>query len=580
MARKAKTINQKVADALDAAKKAANGGHVFRAKSIPRAQGELLKAGGWLLDIHGGWYALIAPGGKDGDTVPFFSNYWEFVRKYLEDRVGRDYALSAVASMALHSDSFAIPLQLAIHTTRTTQGIVSLPFSLSLAIYTDSALDLLGVVEKDGIRILSQERALAAAPAVAYRFPSPELVATVSTVRNIPELSRILLSCQALQAASRLVDAFRGVGRDAAAELIEKAFASAGIPVKATHGLMLGAFETDAAGATSAISARLRATWRSMRSQLSAAGVTVPAPKNFRELTFSIIRDRINEVYVQDAYNSLSIEGYQVTEDLIRRVATGEYDPNNNAQDQKLADTLVARGYFEAFGSVVETLQEIHDGGNVTETLERAYLDWRAKLFSPAVKAGILPLDSLAGYRRESVYISGSAHVPPAHEKLMDAMDTLFACMRSEQDPWICAVLTHFMFVNIHPFPDGNGRIGRFLMNSVLVAGGYEWTILRVSERPRYFDALEKASIDGDIIPLANFIAGEMVGSGNSGYEPVPREQDPSNSRQNELAHSTTSLNRSLPMNTRVVSGPGLDCAPPGCSTGPNKPRKCERHQK
>jgi len=39
------------------------------------------------------------------------------------------------------------------------------------------------------------------------------------------------------------------------------------------------------------------------------------------------------------------------------------------------------------------------------------------------------------------------------------------------------AVLGHWLFGYIHPYPDGNGRMARFLMNVVLASGGYSWTI-------------------------------------------------------------------------------------------------------
>ena len=57
---------------------------------------------------------------------------------------------------------------------------------------------------------------------------------------------------------------------------------------------------------------------------------------------------------------------------------------------------------------------------------------------------------------------------------------------------------------------DGNGRIGRFLMNAMLASGGYPWTIVRLSERRRYLHALEKASVHADIRDFAAFLAGEM----------------------------------------------------------------------
>ena len=63
------------------------------------------------------------------------------------------------------------------------------------------------------------------------------------------------------------------------------------------------------------------------------------------------------------------------------------------------------------------------------------------------------------------------------------------------------------MFGYIHPYPDGNGRIARFLMNAMLASGGYPWTVIRVEDRDKYLNALESASVENDIKPFASFIA-------------------------------------------------------------------------
>jgi Fic family protein len=68
-------------------------------------------------------------------------------------------------------------------------------------------------------------------------------------------------------------------------------------------------------------------------------------------------------------------------------------------------------------------------------------------------------------------------------------------------------VLGHFIFVYIHPYIDGNGRMGRFLMNTMLAAGGYPWIIIPVERRNEYMNALELASVNQDIIPFTKFLA-------------------------------------------------------------------------
>jgi Fic family protein len=71
-------------------------------------------------------------------------------------------------------------------------------------------------------------------------------------------------------------------------------------------------------------------------------------------------------------------------------------------------------------------------------------------------------------------------------------------------------VLGHFFFVNIHPYIDGNGRMGRFLMNAMLASGGYPWTVVPLAQRSRYMSALETASMGRDIRPFAELLA-ELV---------------------------------------------------------------------
>ena len=53
---------------------------------------------------------------------------------------------------------------------------------------------------------------------------------------------------------------------------------------------------------------------------------------------------------------------------------------------------------------------------------------------------------------------------------------------------------------------DGNGRMGRFLMNVMLSSGRYPWTVIPVQSREEYMQALEKASGGQDIKPFAKFL--------------------------------------------------------------------------
>ena len=102
-------------------------------------------------------------------------------------------------------------------------------------------------------------------------------------------------------------------------------------------------------------------------------------------------------------------------------------------------------------------------------------------------------------------------------------MPALFELLEGENEPAVRVVLGHFVFVYIHPYMDGNGRMGRFLMNVMLASGGYPWTIIPVERRDDYMAALEAASVGQDIRPFAEFIGG-LVGSTLRGAAapPVP----------------------------------------------------------
>lgn len=89
-------------------------------------------------------------------------------------------------------------------------------------------------------------------------------------------------------------------------------------------------------------------------------------------------------------------------------------------------------------------------------------------------------------------------------------MPAFFDLLRHEDHPAVRVVLGHFAFVNIHPYMDGNGRIGRFLMNVMAAAGGYRWIVVPVERRREYMEALEVASGGGNIAPFARFL-GSLV---------------------------------------------------------------------
>ena len=216
---------------------------------------------------------------------------------------------------------------------------------------------------------------------------------------------------------------------------------------------------------------------------------------------------RVQEAYVADAYHSLSIEGYRVSPALIERVRSGHWNPDDDEQDREHRNALAARGYWLAYQSVQKSLARVLREENPGAVADEDHGTWYREMFRPGVNAGLLKPADLAGYRNGPVFIRRSMHVPPHAAAVRDAMPAFFEMLTAESEPAARVVLGHFMFVYIHPYTDGNGRVGRFLMNVMLAAGGYPWTVVPLQRRDAYMSALEEASVRHDIVPFADFLA-------------------------------------------------------------------------
>ncbi|TVP78354.1 MAG: hypothetical protein EA353_08565 [Puniceicoccaceae bacterium] len=325
----------------------------------------------------------------------------------------------------------------------------------------------------------------------------------LSMLRDASEVLGPLLSGGHSTVAGRLVGAFRNIGRRKIADDILASMQAAGYDVR----------ESDPFEAPSPLPLLskeispsvnwLRILWESMREPVIKH--FPPSPGSVKNIEGYV--KQIEEIYVTDAYHSLSIEGYRVSPGLIDRVRQGSWNPDVNDSDKAHKDALAARGYWQAFQAVKQSIQKILAGECAGGVADDDHSRWYRELFAPSVEAGLCKPSDLAGYRNGSVFIRRSKHVPLSHAAVRDAMPAFFDLLRNERDAAVRVVLGHFIFVYIHPYMDGNGRIGRFLMNAMLAGGGYSWTVIPVEKRADYLSALEAASVDGDIVPFAKFIA-------------------------------------------------------------------------
>jgi Fic family protein len=258
-----------------------------------------------------------------------------------------------------------------------------------------------------------------------------------------------------------------------------------------------------AAREVSPYAGRIRLMWQEMRGAIIGK---FPAPPG-RPKNISAYLKRVQDAYVIDAYHSLSIEGYRVTPALIERMRSGNWNPDADGTDREHRNALAARGYWQAYQAVQQSLGRVLRGENAGTVADEDHGTWYREMFSPSVTAGLLKATDLAGYRNGPVYIRRSMHVPLNPDAVRYAMPVFFEMLAAETEPAVRIVLGHFIFVYIHPYIDGNGRTARFLMNVMLAAGGYPWTVVPLERRDAYMAALEEASVRQNIAPFTKFLA-------------------------------------------------------------------------
>jgi Fic family protein len=112
--------------------------------------------------------------------------------------------------------------------------------------------------------------------------------------------------------------------------------------------------------------------------------------------------------------------------------------------------------------------------------------------------------DEFAGnFRKTSEYVKVGKHIAPAPEKLPSLIDSLLSDFADDSEHILDRIMFyHLAFEHIHPFLDGNGRVGRALINFQLKSAGYPPIIIRNKEKKDYYKALQAYDAKGNTKPF------------------------------------------------------------------------------
>jgi len=214
--------------------------------------------------------------------------------------------------------------------------------------------------------------------------------------------------------------------------------------------------------------------------------------------------DILQQFVLSLTYNSNRIEGSTLSE---AETASVLFD-NTTPRNKTVTEVLEARNHRTALEHLFLQLEKDH---RITERLVCRLHE----ILMNSIR------DDAGMYRTHAVRIVG-AYVPTAnHLKIPALMHTLVRAMQSTPKNIVAHLAhTHAQFEQVHPFSDGNGRVGRLLMHAIALRANMPPVLVEQRRKREYLQYLNKAQLEGDYEPLENFLGEALL----RGYAIVERK--------------------------------------------------------
>ena len=199
--------------------------------------------------------------------------------------------------------------------------------------------------------------------------------------------------------------------------------------------------------------------------------------KEWKKYPESIKKEILIDLSISFTYNTNAIEGSTITLDETEEIIKRKISPNKPLRD--VQETI---SHSKAFFEILNAKKDIS---------ERYILRWHYKIFSETKP-------DISGKFRDYLVRVGNYRAPDWQDinKLMIEFFAWYGKNKKNMNPVELAARAHYKFEKIHPFGDGNGRIGRLIIAYILRNGNYPLLIIEYKKRKSYYHALSKTEND------------------------------------------------------------------------------------
>ncbi len=207
---------------------------------------------------------------------------------------------------------------------------------------------------------------------------------------------------------------------------------------------------------------------------------------------------------VNFAYNSGKIENDEITYHDTREVFDKDGVTSYTGSTKTLFEIQNSKAAYERMLTAFDTKQTIDEEflKEIQMTLTNGTYDERR------YQIGERP-----GEYKHHDYVTGKnevgASVDDVQEEVCELLDELKDI--DDKNALVAAAYFHAKFENIHPFSDGNGRVGRLLMNYILLIHNHPPITIYEEDRKNYYNALEKFDEELELNCLIDFLKSQLV---------------------------------------------------------------------